>query len=217
MYVVTYNDQVLLGPIPWNSRMFMSVIESDTDLKVNILQSDKDSLPLDFGNGIMVRLCHEVRPIINTKIETYDGPFWSFTDDLGTATYTPRNKPIDIVRSELREQVAAERWNKEISGTKATIQGQEVSISTARGVRDNLIQQYSILSESDTVNWKFPEGWITLSKANLKLCVDACNAHVQQAFTWEQSKVDEINNAADLQALDNIVIVEQVQESVREE
>ena len=212
MYVVTYNDQVLLGPIPWNPRMFMAIIEEDTELKVNILQSDRDNLPLDFGNGIVIRQCYENRPPINTKIYTYNGPFWSFTDELGTANYTQRDKPIDVVKSELMEQTAAERWNKEVSGTKASIQGQEVTINTQRGVRDNFIQQYSILENNGSVNWKFPEGWVTLTKSDLKICVDALNNHVQQAFAWEQNKISEINICSTLEELDSVIIVQQLEE-----
>jgi hypothetical protein len=64
------------------------------------------------------------------------------------------------------------------------------------------------MGENDTVNWKFPEGWLTLTKADLGAAVTAGVAHIQSSFDWEKAKVEEIEAATDAATLDVIVIVE---------
>lgn len=210
MYVVTHNDQVLLGPIIWNARMFNSVIEDDTEIITNILPSDQLRVPLDLGNGLMIREHREERPSLNSKTQYHNGPFWTFTQTIGTASYVVVDKPIDLVRQELKAVAASARWNKEEAGTKVTIQGTEVTVDTKRGSRDIFVQQYLLLPEGSTTNWKFPEGWLTLTKSDLGACVAAGAAHVQSAFDWEAGIVAQIDAAQTLTELDAIEIVAQV-------
>lgn len=209
MYVVTHNDQVLLGPIIWNARMFNSVIEDDTEIITNILPSDQLRVPLDLGDGLMIREHREERPALNPKTQYHNGPFWTFTPTIGTASYVVVDKPIDLVRQELKAVAATARWNKEEAGTKATIQGTEVTVDTKRGSRDIFVQQYLLLPEGGTTNWKFPEGWLTLTNADLGACVAAGVAHVQAAFDWEAGIVAQIDAAQTLSELDAIEIVAQ--------
>jgi len=212
MYVVTFNDFVLLGPITWNTSMFNSVIEEDTGFKVNILPSDKQNVPLDLGNGIKVRHALENKPNINSKIQKYDGPFWTFTESTGTHSYTAVDKPLEIVKGELKQILAHVRWTKEISGFDMSIQGHSVKIDTSRGSRDSYLQQYLILGDGENVNWKFSGAWINLTKAELKQIVDNINAHVANSFNWEASISLVIDNALTLQALDQVIIIEKQEE-----
>lgn len=207
-YAVTHNNQILLAPVAWNPRFFNAVIEDDTDIKVNILSSDVNNLPLMLGNGIVVRECVEVRPPLNSKIETYAGPEWTFTDTLVTATYSVVNKPLEIVKAELIQVLAAERYKKEIAGTTALIQGHTVTVDTARGTRDIFVQQYLLLPDNDIVGWKFPECWLNLSKTELGACVAAGVAHVQTQFAWEKNLTEQINACTTHAELDAIVIVD---------
>lgn len=208
MYVVTHDDQVLLGPINWNSRMFNAVIEEDTEIVVNLLPSDSNRVPLDLGNGIKIREAKETREAINPKIEMYNGPFWTFDETYGTASYVKVPKPLALIKSELKELLAAERYRKEQLGTKATIQNTEVTVDTARGGRDIFVQQYLLLPVDATTNWKFPEGWLTLSKSDLGACVAAGVGYVQAQFNWEADLVAQIEAATTAAELDALVIVE---------
>lgn len=209
MYVVTHNDQVILGPIPWSARMFSSVIEDDLEIKVTIFPSQKNSVPLDLGNGIKIRMAVEDRPSLNPKIQMHTGPFWTFTDTTGTHSYVPVDKPIELVKQELKQVAAAERWKKEHSGVKVTVQGTDVTVDTARGARDIFVQKYLLMADGETTTWKFPEGWLTLTKSELGQCVAAGVQHVQTQFNWESGIVDQINAAQTLQELDALVIVEE--------
>lgn len=207
MYVVTYNDQVLLGPIAWNAKMFNSVIEDDTGITVNIQQSQRDQVPLDLGNGIKIRHAVEDRPSINLKLEIYEGPFWTFTESTGVYSYQAISKPVDLLKHELTQLAAFDRWTKEQSGVKVTIQGQEVTVDTTRGNRDIFVQKFLLMGENDTVNWKFPEGWLTLTKAELGLCVSSGAAHVQSEFNRELGLLTQISTATTLVELDAVALV----------
>lgn len=207
MYVLTHNDQVLLGPILWNSRMFNSTIEDDTEIITNILPSDVNNVPLDLGNGLKIRACTDVYPTLNPKIQFYNGPFWTFTATTGLASYTVVDKPISLVQQELKAQVATQRWVKEQSGTTAVVHNKTVTVDTARGSRDVFVQQFLLLAADATVQWKFPEGWMTVTKADLGICVDAGVAHVRGAFAWEAEIVASVDAALTLAELDAIVIL----------
>lgn len=210
MYVLTHNDQVLLGPIQWNAMMFNSTIEDDTEILTNIKPSDVNNVPLDLGNGLKIRACRDQKPPINPKTQILSGPIWTFTDTEGIALYTPENKNIELLKKEMLSDLSNERWKKECSGSTATIQGQTVTVDTSRGSRDVFAQQFLLLPDGQTIAWKFPEGWITLTKADLEICMNASSNHVQNAFQWEATLHAKIDNATfeELSALEIVPVVE---------
>lgn len=206
MYVLTHNDQVLVGPMVWNARMFNAVIEDDLEIVTNILPSDVSKVPLDLGNGLMIRECVDNYPTLNTKTQMYNGPFWNFTSVPAVAQYVVVDKPLDLVRQELKTKVADARWVLEQKGTTAVIQGQTVTVDTARGSRDVFVQQFLLMPSTTTSQWKFPEGWLVVTKDDLGICVQAGVSHVQNAFGWEATVGNTINSATTLAQLDAIVI-----------
>jgi hypothetical protein len=68
------------------------------------------------------------------------------------------------------------------------------------------------MGNDDTVKWKFPEGWLTLTKAELTTVANTAQAFVQTAFDEEYAKVVEIETAADAATLDAIVIGDEPKE-----
>jgi hypothetical protein len=58
----------------------------------------------------------------------------------------------------------------------------------------------------NTINWKFPEGWLTLNKADLEYIIQQIDLAVQEAFDWELSKINEIKVCKTLEEIDKIVI-----------
>lgn len=215
MYVITHHhdyDEVLLGPIEWRPGFIATVIQSDLDLnfKPTILASDEEKIPfnLPIDENIRVRRYVEVRAEINPKIQRHEGPFWTFTDDVATGTFTVVNKGIQLIKGEQKNLVTAERYNKEISGIKVAIQGQEVSLDTSREGRSIYNEKYQSLADGETINWKFLECWLTLSKTELKSIVDSVNTHVQSTFDWEMSKHNEIDACTTHAQLDAFTYVE---------
>lgn len=214
MYVITHHhdyDEVLLGPIEWNPKFIASVLRSDLDLPYTptVLASDTQKVPYEILPNVWVRRVTNVSEEYNPKIQTLIGPYWSYNENQeAIATYVAQNKPLDIVKAELKQEVAAERYKKEIAGVKVTIQGQEVTVDTNRGDRDIFVQKYLLMTDGDTVQWKFPEGWLTITKAELGTIVSAGAAHVQSVFDWESTKTSEIDNALDHGVLNSITITE---------
>ncbi len=219
MYVITHHhdyDEVLLGPIEWNPRFIASVLQSDLDLpgRPNILQSDEQKVPYEIFPNVWIRKVVEQKEQYNPKTQTLMGPYWSYPnteENYAIAEYHAVNKPIEIIKSELKEKLAAERYNREIAGVKVTIQNTEVTVDTNRGERDVFVQKYLLMGENDTVDWKFPEAWLTLTKTELGQIVAAGVGHVQSVFTWELNKASEIDSCVDHEELNTLVIVEQGQ------
>lgn len=204
MYAITENDNIILGPVNWNHRFFNSVIEDDTGVVVNITPDTKNNLPFEFEN-IKIRPVQIINEELrNPKIQKLNGPFWTFYPDRAEAKWIVIDKPIELVKYELSNSITNERYNKETAGFKTTIQGQEVFIDTSRGNRDIFFQKLLMMEDTDTVNWKFPETWLTLTKSDLGTIVQLGANHIQSCFDWEVQKLTEINNCTTLEELDQI-------------
>lgn len=220
MYVITHHhdyDEVLLGPIEWNPRFISSVLQSDLDLlyRPNVLASDEKKIPYEILPNVWARKVIEQKEEYNPKTQTLIGPYWTYpkktdanSEDYAIAEYRATDKPLEIVKSELKELVAAERYRKEVSGVKVTIQNTEVTVDTNRGDRDVFVQKFLLMSDTDTVEWKFPEAWLILTKAELGTIVAAGAAHVQNSFSWELAKASEIDACQTHAELDVVVITE---------
>lgn len=209
MYVLVHKERVLVGPRDWNRPMFEGALEK---LKIQVLlpRRDPQELPFIINEDTYITNAAIVIPPHNEKIETYHGPYWNFENkDLAVGTYEIKERPLGSIREILFKQAADERYRKEVSGAKLTVQGLEVSLDTSRDGRNIFLQKYTLMSDTDTVNWKFPEGWLTLTKAELGSIVVAGATHIQSAFDWEKAKVEEIEAADTAALLDAIIIVEQ--------
>ena len=57
-----------------------------------------------------------------------------------------------------------------------------------------------------SINWKFNEGWLKLSKSELNDIVKAISSHVQNQFIWEESVCHRIDFCKTLEQLDRIDI-----------
>lgn len=208
MYVITHHhdyDEVLLGPVEWNPRFIASVLRSDLDLNYTptVLPSDEQKIPYDILPNVRVRPVQNVYEEINPKTQFHVGPYWSYTPDVATAEYRAADKNIDIVKGELKQVVAANRYTKEVSGTTITIQGQEVSLITDREGRKIYSEKLSVIG-TGTISWKFGDVFLTINKSELESMVNAVHTAVQTAFDWESTKNAEIDACETLTELDAI-------------
>ena len=211
MYVITHHhdyDEVLLGPITWNPRFIASVLRTDLDLSFtpNIVASDEQKVPYEVLPNVWIRRVTNVSEDHNPKLHTLIGPYWVYNGTEATAEYRKQDKPLEIVKAELKQIVTANRYQKEVAGVKVTIQGVEVTVDTARDNRDVFVQKYLLMSDTDTVDWKFPETWLTLTKADLGIAVQGGVTHVQSQFSWENSKFNEIDACTTLEELDAVIL-----------
>lgn len=207
-YVLINDNFVINGPRTWNARSFESTLEDDLEItyKLPLQKTDNDPIVIDENTRILA--AQLVYPSHNEKIEYLHGPFWDYSDDFATGTFQILPKDIDWVKSNLLTAVAGIRYNREVSGANTVIQNTTVTIDTSRGTRDIFVQKYLLMGDTDTVQWKFPEGWLTITKAELGSVVDAGVKHVQSQFDWEVTKSTEINNCVTLEELDAIKLDE---------
>jgi len=207
-YVLINDNFVINGPRNWNARSFESTLEDDLEItyKLPLQKTDNDPIVIDENTRILV--AEYIYPGYNEKIEYLHGPFWDYSNDIATGTFQILPKDIDWVKSNLLTAVAGIRYNREVSGANTVIQNTTVTIDTSRGGREIFVQKYLLMGENDTVQWKFPEAWLTLTKAELGAVVNAGVTHVQSQFDWEVTKSTEINNCATLEELDAIKLDE---------
>lgn len=211
-YVIVKDKQsVLLGPMPWRQRMFQREIDDlldagDISQRYIIPPVAPETNYMNLGDGLEIFL------VVNTDMPDHDpfyeqlaGPFYTYNNNEATATYNAVPVPLDISKSSLKSVVTNNRYKKEQAGIKLTIQGNEVTIDTARGSRDIFLQTYATMGESETINWKFPEMWITVTAADMALIVSSGKAHIQTCFDWELSThnaIDAATTVEELKAID---------------
>ena len=211
-YVLVQNNQILLGPFNWIKTRFESVIQEDFEIDV-VLPSDMPSDIPYLVNQDLNLWIYTARPgediPYNPRIEVHNGPFWTFNDKYAEYHYEPILMDLEIAKKFLIEKVAAERYKKEIKGIKETIQNTEITIDTTREGRAIFIQKYSIMQDTETVNWKFPESWLTINKSEFLQIITSFTNYIQQCFDWEKQLVNQINSCNSHTDLLPIVIEEQ--------
>ena len=209
-YLLVENKQtILLGPIFWRHRFIQSELD-DLDIDYTVPPVEPNSY-LKFTDEL------EIYPIADLAIPQHDaifeqlaGPFWNFDNNVATGHYTVLPRDLEAIKNDLRALAAAERYRKEVAGVQVTVQNTAVTVDTSRDGRNIFVQKYTLMSDTDTVQWKFPETWLTLSRSELGAVVAAGAAHVQSQFDWESAIVDQIAAASTVDELKTIVIVEPV-------
>lgn len=206
-FVIVHNGFVTLGPKTWNKLMFEEELRDECEVEYTLPTRNNEGTPFVINaNTKILKVVSIDPPPMNGKTQRLEGPFWNFTADTAKMSYTVVDLPIDMVKARIKEEAAAKRYQKEISGIKMTIQGQEVTVDTARGSRDIFLDTYNVMADDSTINWKFPEGWFTLSKAELGSIVAAGIAHIQACFDWEMQKAAEIDGHTALVDLDAVEV-----------
>lgn len=209
MYVITYNNQVILGPMRWNRFRFENTIQEECEVAATLQDRNDAMEPVVVSEDVKILPVQGTPdPVYNSKIQRLHGPFWQFTDVVAISSYTVEDLNIDAVKNTLKAQAAAERWNKENAAATYSLQGTTVTVDTSRDGRNIFVQKFLLMGANDTVTWKFPEGWFDLTKQELGEIVNAGATWIQDQFNWEVAKVREIDNCETLEQLDAIVITE---------
>lgn len=208
MYAITYHhsyDQLILGPIDWRPGYMAAIIQQDLDLDTppKILQSDRDRVPYDILPNVRVRRVNELKPEINHRIQDYNGPFWNYAGDIANAMYYPVDKPIHVVKNDLKNISASARYEKETSGITVNIDNTDIFISTGRDERKIYFEKLIAIGDGQIV-WKFGNNFLDIDKSDLQKIVAAIDTHVQNSFNWEINKNKEIDACTSLAELDAI-------------
>lgn len=220
MFVLVENNSVVLGPNDYNKKKFETVLKEELEIEFTLPTSLNSYLEINSSVQIYP-VKYENLPVINSKIEILNGPFWDFSNQTATASYQPLTKPIGSIKSEMTGNLANKRWQKETEGVVVPLQNKLVWVTTQRGERDIFLQAVQLGSNGAT--WKLteveqvaveidPSGyrvkgtlWLTLSTAELQQIVGAIVTKVQAAFDWENNYANQIKSATTVQELDAII------------
>lgn len=204
MYVLVHKNRVLAGPMGWNRGIFEGNLKK-LGIQQGIGREPPTTLPMQFTPDTIIYEARVIQPDYNKKIEYPHGPFWEFTN-IATGTFQLLPLPLDQAKYYVKTLVSENRYNYEIKGINITIQAQQVFITTDRSQRAVFYESYLMMNDNETINWKFQNNWVTLTKPELSTIVQAIASHVQGAFDWEKNKHQEIDNCPSLQVLKDIVI-----------
>ena len=204
-YILVQNKTtVLLGPRFWQHRFFQSELD---DLEVNYTLPPTESGYIDIGiDGLEIfPIVASTSPAFDSIYETLAGPFYTYSNNEATETYTKLDLPLSDAKKTLQRMVTEKRWKKEVAGTTVTVQSKLVTVDTGRDERNIFVQKLMLMGDLETVQWKFPETWLTLTKADLLAVVMAGATFIQDQFTWEavtNTSLGAATTKAEVQAID---------------
>lgn len=186
MYVIIHKNRVILGILPWNSQYYTDVLRSRYRITTELPRNEPapDVFPWEIDADTKIVSAQEVRPNIeNPLVKYYYGPTWDFLETKVIANYEVIPHAIEDARANYKAKAGTQRYEQEVSGTSITIDDVEYKIETDRSSRTKYIEKY--VSMGDTVNWKFNEGWVVLTKTQMQSIVAAIDTHVQSAYDEE--------------------------------
>lgn len=190
LFVIVYNNSVILGPMEWKARRFSEVIEDECEIKVTLPLVNETYY--EVNNEIKIYPV-QGRPIpeYNTKTEFLHGPFYEYIDGVAYSSMVVEQLPLLAAQNFIKQEAATLRWKKQNSGVKVTLNGTEYTFPSDLNTK-SIFHQY-ITSNLESVNWKIDQDtWITLSKSDIQTVFNSIVNHVQSAFDWEAAKLTEI-------------------------
>jgi hypothetical protein len=207
-YIVKYKDRVVLGIIPWNNQYIMDVLRTRyrVNIEIPFIEPAESSFPLVVNDDVIIYPAEEDRQSsINPLIEFYYGPTWEFLDNKVIAHYEVRPLDLDSVKSNYKAKAAMLRYKKEVEGTLIILNETEFKLETNRDSRIKFSEK--LVSMSNNVNWKFEEGWVSLTKENMQSIIDTIETHVQAAFDEEYNLhvlIEQAQNVDELLAIESL-------------
>ena len=205
IYLLVENREIVhLGPMEWRPRFIQSEL-NDLEIYFTIGQTEAGYINI---NGVfeLIPIVADITPAYDPLWHTLAGPFYTYDEQSdgtigATMTHTVTDNTLDGILPYLKQQVATERYRRENAGTTAVVQGQTVTIDTSRDNRNTLVQAFLLMSDTDTVNWKFPEGFLNLTYTDVETVVKTGALYVQDQFNWEVAKNVELDACTNLDDL----------------
>jgi hypothetical protein len=207
MYAIVHKNQVLVGPKGW-SRAFFSHVLQKKGITALLPRSAVEVLPHVIDPDTSIHKVVVTRDKFTPMTQYLRGPLFTITEDAVTAHYEAVDTVIDLARNNFKQKAAEERYKKEVAGIKVSLQDKEYGVTTQRVDRDIFAVNAMLLGDNETLNFKFAEGFVQLTKSDLLTISNAIKAHVQAAFTWESNIFAQIDAAETAEQLLAITIVE---------
>jgi hypothetical protein len=208
-----HNNSLILGPMGFNVRMINSELE-DLELEDRITTQSYTNIPIHFSDELTHLL------LIEKEIPGYDpnyynlGNFnWEIIEEDNVPikvklTYPLVEKTIEEVKYSRKQEVTAERKQKENKIISLTINETEIKIATSR--EERLILASKLSASPGLHNYKFSNTWLEITTENLQYIISEIDKVVQSAYDWELSKLQEIDACQTLDEIYNVIIKEEI-------
>lgn len=208
-YLLVQNrTTVLLGPIDWRPRFIQSELNDlmdSGDLTVKYTVPSSEQGYVNIGDGIEIFPVNMTIPAHDLNYQYLSGPFYTYdSTNVAQGTYTVNDLDINSVKSNLKQVVAAQRYIKQISGTTVTVANTTFSV----GTDTDTLNQFVSLSNAtgiNTINYKSPNGFISVTGTDIQSIVNQINTYIQEQFTWEMTTGQAIDAASDVTTLQTLV------------
>jgi len=211
MYILVFNNNVILGPVRWSRARFETALMEE--LELDQLESsfpDKEPAGVILYESNSFPGMIKVFPVIqgenhpyNDRIEVLNGPFWTFTDTHAISHYRPSTLPLDSAKQLLKDKISSLRWSKQNQGVIVSIRGNQIKFSSDKEMC-NVLQNY-ISSSVNVVNWKIEkDNWIELDRVDLNSIHNSIVSHINGCFEEEKKITEMIDQSVTLQELSKI-------------
>jgi hypothetical protein len=216
MFVIVYNNSVILGPMRWNRYRFENQIKEECEVSSTLPDRNDNFDAIIVSEQVKILPIQGTSdPVFNSRIEYLHGPFWEFTDKVAIQSYTVEKYNIDAVKNFLKAETSNQRWIKQNQLTSVTVGNNNDSHVFSTDEKTRTALQQALLSGLESLNWKFnTDKWVTLSSADVQSALNQIITHIQTCFDWEMNKIAEIDACTTHEELDNLIIVEEQQSSI---
>lgn len=206
LYALVHNNRITVGPRSWSRSFFLEYLE-DEDLDTSGLPRSNPGEAIITETWKILPVSEITYPEMSETFEQLVGPFWTIHKDHITGIYNKTDKKLDVIKSDLKNVVASNRYNVEVGKLEYTFSdGQVVQLYTDRDGRMIYLDTLHALPDGMTVPFKFHGGVFrtAVTKQELHEIVRLGAIHIATAFGWEAQKVAEIENAKTIEELKNI-------------
>ena len=201
-YILVVRGQVVWGPIEWNRRIFENELREEADITTSLPDFKNDTAQIPFEDGVRIMAVGDIDiPSYHALAESLEGPFWNLGGDVATAYFKKKTLPLEQSKPNYKLVVSDLRWQQESSTVSVNIRGTTVSVSTARGERDQWNALYAV---GIPKTWKFGEQWLDLEVEDFKTVASAIHDYIQPLYDEERRLYGLIDSAATLQDLIDI-------------
>jgi len=210
--MVQNREFVLLGPMDWRPRFIQSEF-NDLEIPYTVPQSEQGYINIDQSLGNDSNTGIEIFPLTGIDTPPHDpmyqnlsGPFYTYNETTAAGNYTVMDSSVDNVRGNLKNLTTLMRYNNELAGTSTVMANTTVTLATDRDSRTQFMALASSIPSDGSINYKFPEGFLTVSSSEMVAAVAVINAYVQNTFNWEvttYSQIDYANTVDDLLVIYN--------------
>lgn len=219
-YLLVMDDSLhipnkVLGPTKWDSNranIFLSQNGvTNFEFPDNIMMYKNKILPVDsaliVGDRIkLYRVEDSSPPIIDKNFKYIKKIEWDVSTGKAVSEYMIENLEIDQIKENLNNLLSRVSSAKQYDVIDYDYNDQTIALTAAMDIRFNLTQRWLLMSDTNFIDEKIGDLWITLSKEDIKNMLDTIESHVAGILQWEKNKHDQIMSCTTVQQLEAIGI-----------